>query len=52
LKRRSPAHYEDEPPTHVEAPLPTRYDPDTRTYHFDAEPQPLPPDVKRGRRRR
>lgn len=38
MKRR-PVDYEDEPETHVETPLPTRYDAETRQYHFrDDEP--------------
>jgi hypothetical protein len=36
---KRPADYEDEAPTRVETPLPTRYRAETRTYHFrDEEP--------------
>lgn len=37
-----PTDYEDEPPTRVETPLPTRYDRDTRQYLIDDEPAERP----------
>lgn len=35
MKRRT--DFEDEPTTRVQAPLPTNYQADTRTYHFREE---------------
>ena len=36
---KRPTDYEDEKPTRVETPLPTRYHAETRSYHFDDEPR-------------
>lgn len=36
-----PTDYEEDPPTHVETPLPIRHDPDALTYRFpDDETEP------------
>lgn len=44
--------YEDEAPTRVETPLPTRYDAQTRQYHFrDDEPAECPKAERQGTQR-
>lgn len=37
-----PTDYEDEPPTQVQTPLPTRYDRETRQLLIDEEPDDRP----------